>query len=79
MSFRLAEKLDSRCMAIDYVFDGTKPLIVEISYGFIKEVYEPCVGYWDDKMNWFEGKFDPCGWMVDSVINQSRKKRLESL
>jgi glutathione synthase/RimK-type ligase-like ATP-grasp enzyme len=78
MSFQLAEKLGSKCIAIDYVFDGSKPLIVEISYGFIREVYESCVGYWDDKMNWFEGKFDPCGWMVDSVIKEVERKRLKS-
>ena len=49
-------------------------MIVEISYGFVKEGYDLCPGYWANKMNWHEGKFDPCGWMVDSVINEIEKK-----
>jgi len=79
MSFDLSRKLGSKCIAIDYVFDGSRPLIVEISYGFIKEVYDPCVGYWDEWLNWHEGEIDPCGWMVESVIKEIGKKRSGSV
>lgn len=69
LSFEVAEKIKSKCLAIDYVFQDEKPMIVELSYGFIKEVYYPCVGYWDREMNWYEGPFDAQGWMVESLIS----------
>ena len=43
MSFNLARKLKSQSTAIDYVCQKVTPLILEISYGFIKELYESCV------------------------------------
>jgi glutathione synthase/RimK-type ligase-like ATP-grasp enzyme len=69
LSFETAEKLKSQCLAIDYVYQNGNPLIVEISYGFIKEVYYPCEGYWDREMNWHPGPFDAQGWMVESLMN----------
>ncbi len=68
LSFELSESLQSQCVAFDYVYKNNEALIVEISYGFVKEVYDPCVGYWDKKMNWHEGPFNPYGWMVDAVL-----------
>jgi glutathione synthase/RimK-type ligase-like ATP-grasp enzyme len=70
LSFTIADKIHSQCLAIDYVFDKGKPLIVEISYGFIKEVYYKCEGYWDRDLNWHEGRFDAQGWMVESVLEK---------
>ena len=45
-----------------------KPKIVEISYGFSPEGYDPCPGYWDKNLTWHEGKFNPYGWMVEEVL-----------
>ncbi|NMW21089.1 MAG: hypothetical protein HKK67_05545 [Chlorobiaceae bacterium] len=64
MSFLLTEKLQAQCIAFDYVYHNGQSLLVEISYGFAKEVYDPCVGYWDKEMNWYEGAFNPYEWMV---------------
>ncbi|MGF1672029.1 MAG: RimK family alpha-L-glutamate ligase [Balneolaceae bacterium] len=69
-SFEIAEKLNSQCLALDYVFLNGKPMVVEVSYGFIKEVYYKCEGYWDRELNWHEKAFDPQGWMVECVIRQ---------
>jgi glutathione synthase/RimK-type ligase-like ATP-grasp enzyme len=71
LSFTLADKIHSQCLAIDYVFENEKPLIVEISYGFIKEVYYKCEGYWDNDLNWHEGPFDAQGWMVESLLEKT--------
>jgi len=76
LSFELADKLQSKSLVLDYVFDGDKPLVVEISYGYIKEVYERCVGYWDRELNWYEGPFNPQGWMVESVIRDIKEKQV---
>lgn len=69
LSFEMAEKLQSQCAAFDFVYKDGRPLVIEISFGFVKEVYDPCTGYWDKNLNWYPGKFDPYGWMVDNLIN----------
>lgn len=69
-SFEVAEKIQSQCLAIDFVFLNNEPLVVEISYGFTKEGYYDCPGYWDKELNWHEGRFDAQGWMVDLVIKE---------
>ncbi len=74
LSFEVAEKLGSQCVAFDYVHDRGNPLIVEISYGFSPEGYDPCPGYWDKDLTWHEGKFDPYGWMVENLIRSIEHK-----
>ena len=68
ISFDLAKKLQTQSVAFDFVYSQGYPLLVEISYGFVKEGYDPCVGYWDSDMNWYPGAFDPCAWMVESLL-----------
>lgn len=70
LSFEMAEKIRSSCIAFDFVFSNNKPLIVEISYGFNKYGYDACTGYWDKELNWYSGKFNPYGWMIESVISK---------
>lgn len=74
ISFDISKRLNSECVAFDFVFDNNKPLIVEISYGFSIEFYDPCPGYWDDKLNWHEGKFIPQEWMIEDLIKKISKK-----
>lgn len=70
ISFEVSSKLNSQCIAYDFVFNiHGEPLIVEISYGFSPAGYVDCPGYWDVNLNWHEGKFNPYGWMVDLVVN----------
>lgn len=73
IAFEIAQKLDSQSISIDFVYENQIPLVVEISYGFVHKVYDACVGYWDENMNWYDGKFDPCEWMVELV----RKKIID--
>jgi len=70
LSFDIAKKIMSTCIAIDFVHKDNKPLVVEVSYGFDKRGYEKCVGYWDSELNWFPGSFNPYGWMVDNVLEK---------
>lgn len=70
IAFETSKKLKAQCLAYDFVFDEkNNPLIVEISYGFTPEGYDACPGYWDEEINWNEGKFNPYGWMVELVLN----------
>jgi len=75
LSFEVARQTGSQSLAIDYVYKNGKPMIVELSYGFIKEVYYKCEGYWDEQLRWHEGPFDAQGWMVETVLKQVRKKQ----
>ena len=51
MAFEVSKKLHLECVAFDFVFDeNNDPLIVEISYGFAIEAYDPCPGYWDEEL-----------------------------
>jgi len=70
VSFEITEKLHAQCLAYDFVYLGGKPLIVEISYGFAKEGYDACTGYWTRDLVWHEGKFNPYGWMVDNLVKK---------
>jgi len=73
VSFELAEKLKTQCVALDFVYQDKNPLLVEISYGFSPSGYDPCPGYWDSNLQWHQGKFNPYGWMVDDLIDSIDK------
>jgi glutathione synthase/RimK-type ligase-like ATP-grasp enzyme len=68
LAFEMAEKLQTQSAAFDFVYTGDRKYVLEVSFGFIKEVYDPCTGYWDRDLQWHEGRFDPYGWMVDNLI-----------
>ncbi|WP_198675464.1 ATP-grasp domain-containing protein [Pleomorphovibrio marinus] len=71
LAFEANEKLHAQCAAFDFVFDKeNNPFLVEVSYGFVKEVYDPCPGYWDKELNWNPGKFNPQGWMVEMLVKE---------
>ena len=76
LSFEIAEKINSQCLAIDYVYQDGNPLVVELSFGFIKEVYYHCEGYWDRSLNWHEGAFDAQGWMVEQLFKNKADSTL---
>ena len=66
--------MEGQCIAFDFVFDqNNAPLIVEINYGFAHKAYEECPGYWDESLNWHEGKFNPCDWIIDLMIRNKNK------
>lgn len=68
IALEVAIKLQSQCVAFDFLYENGKPLMVEISYGFAVAAYDACVGYWDDQFNWHEGPFNPYGWMIESIL-----------
>jgi len=69
LAFNLSSKFKSQCMGYDFVFDRNgNPLVVEMSYGFTAQGYDPCEGYWDSDLTWHEGPFDPYGWMIEDLV-----------
>lgn len=73
LAFNIFEKLQAQSLVFDFVFLEGKPLVVEISYGTPIESYDPCVGHWDRKMNWYDGQFDIAGIMVEEVLEGIRE------
>lgn len=72
-AFAIHKKLQAQCLAYDFVYDANKkPLLIEISYGFANAGYNDCEGYWDEQMHWYEGTFNPYGWMVDLMMNDGK-------
>jgi glutathione synthase/RimK-type ligase-like ATP-grasp enzyme len=68
-AFNVANSLQSQCCAFDFVYDQeNQPLIVEVSFGFTHSGYNRCVGYWNNYLEFFEGPFNPYGWMIDNLI-----------
>lgn len=71
LSFNIAQKLDSRLLALDFLFDKKgNPIVTEFSYGFSVEAYDKCLGYWDDNLIWHEGKKNIQHLMVEDIILQ---------
>jgi glutathione synthase/RimK-type ligase-like ATP-grasp enzyme len=72
-TIKLAQDISNKikCMsaAFDIIYDNNRPLVVEISYTFpYKNFIEGCEGYWDKDLVWHEGKFNPYGWMVETLL-----------
>lgn len=71
MSFDIAKRLKSDSIAFDFVFDvNNTPLIIEICYAFAIEFYDPCPGFWDEKLKWHEGEFIPQNWMIEDLMSK---------
>lgn len=72
-AFDYASKLDTQSVSFDFVESELGKFIVEISYGFVPEIYEKCTGYWDKTLTFHKGKLDYCSWMVDLVVKKCNK------
>lgn len=57
----ISKKMKFQIMAYDFIYDKEKnPKIVEISYLFGQPGYPDFMnGYWDEELNWHEGRFWP--------------------
>jgi glutathione synthase/RimK-type ligase-like ATP-grasp enzyme len=75
LSFDIARKMKSQCVAFDFVFNQfNEPLLVEVSYGFSQAGYEKCIGYWRSDLIFVEGGFNPQEWMIENLIEQLKAK-----
>lgn len=75
MAFEAAAKLGGDSVALDFIYDKNHcPLIIEVSFGFIKEVYDPCEGYWDRKLQWHRDAVYPYEAMIDNILQKIRKQ-----
>jgi glutathione synthase/RimK-type ligase-like ATP-grasp enzyme len=68
LALDVTQQLNAQCLAFDFVYKDGKPLIIEISYGYANEAYDPVQGYWDKALNWHEGPLVSQHWMVDMMV-----------
>ena len=68
LAFDASRQLRAQCLAYDFVFKGGTPLIVEISYAFLRTGYLACPGYWDIRLNWHDGHFAPEWFMIEDFL-----------
>lgn len=68
----ISSKLNMQSIAMDYLLVDGYPKLIEISYGFPNRNFiEKCEGYWDANLKFYEGSFNPYGWMVDIIIKKN--------
>ncbi|MBS3946365.1 MAG: hypothetical protein KGZ42_12750 [Melioribacter sp.] len=69
MAFELNDKIKAQCVAFDFIYSSEyKPLLLEISFGFIARLYEKCVGYWDKNLQFHAGQIHPQCWIIENLI-----------
>ena len=72
LSLQIAEKLQTQCIAFDFVYDILKdPQVVEMSFGFSPDPYDKCDGFWDKTLHYHKGPFTPQDWIIQSLIKSS--------
>lgn len=74
MAYKVYNKLQLQSVAFDFVLLNEQPLIVEISYGFGMDIEEVKNGYWTSDLNFHKEVFNPHGWIIESVIEQVKRK-----
>jgi hypothetical protein len=78
-AFEIAKKLKTQSIALDFIWDGELPKIVEMSYCFVLgSFYDDCHGYWDSNLNWHNKIVNPQYFMIEDFIEELKKDKLPS-
>jgi glutathione synthase/RimK-type ligase-like ATP-grasp enzyme len=75
IGFEVSNKLGLQCAAYDFVLKNNEPLIIEVSYGFKRDGYLDCQGYWDEELNWYKGAFTPEYFMIEDMLKVISKDK----
>jgi glutathione synthase/RimK-type ligase-like ATP-grasp enzyme len=69
IAIEISKKLNLQSVAYDFVLDeNSKPLIVEMSYGFGTEGIGNAPGSWDSSLNWHKGDVRIQDWIIENLI-----------
>lgn len=70
IGFFIAEKLNSKVLALDFLFNElSQPVVIDMSFGFaVGPSIDDCPGYWDKDLQWFPGKQNLPFLMVEDLI-----------
>lgn len=68
IAFQIAGALKMQSAAFDFLITKeNKYLITEVSYAFGWDEGD-CYGYWDSDLNWYDGDFNPFGYMIENIL-----------
>lgn len=70
IAFNIIKKLDAQSIAFDFIFDGEKYLIIELSYGFSNDDTNAYPGYWDEELNFISKKVEPEYFMMEDILKK---------
>tara|TARA_B100000963_G_scaffold121937_1_gene106337 strand:+ start:19503 stop:20510 length:1008 start_codon:yes stop_codon:yes gene_type:complete len=68
-AFEINKKLNFQSISLDFIYKDSKPILIEVSYGFPVEFCDSCPGYWTSDLNWVEGKFISQEWIIKDLIS----------
>mgnify|MGYP001181427508 CR=1 FL=1 len=73
-AFSIANKLNSRCIAIDFIRNKNTGDIftIEISPFYASYSMEPCSGYWDNRLVWHSDNRDPQWFLMEKILTTFR-------
>lgn len=78
IAFEVSKKCKFQSMAYDFMVDeNNKVLINEITYCYSGGAVGKCEGYWDDKLNWHEGKMRPEEAHIEDFLERIRENKKE--
>jgi glutathione synthase/RimK-type ligase-like ATP-grasp enzyme len=77
IAFDVAKRLRSQSLAFDFVSQDDEYLIVEISYGFPRNFYAKCPGYWDSALRWREGKVTPGSFIIEDIVSLLERSQID--
>jgi hypothetical protein len=79
LTHQIADSLELKTAAIDFLMYEGRPVIAEISYAFGIDTDAFDLGYWDSTLTFRNEAFNPFGWMVESFILEIHKMRVEEV
>ena len=78
-AFKVSGKLKFNTMAYDFIYDEKqKPFINELSYCFMDKAIENCNGYWDDNLNWHNGRNWPQYYQLSDFLKKDDLKKSDN-
>ena len=69
MAFEVVDKLQAQSVAFDFVLDGDKYKIVEISYAASPRGFPHTPGHWDRDLNWIEAPLRVEYFIIEDFLN----------
>lgn len=59
LAFDVAKKLKMQSCALDFLWNGESPVVVEVSYTYASWAVHGCPGHWNQGMQWCDGQMCP--------------------
>ncbi|WP_085897625.1 ATP-grasp domain-containing protein [Limimaricola soesokkakensis] len=69
IAFDVAADMQAQSCAFDFIYSGSKWLVIEISYTFTADAYRKCPGFWDRSMNWHPASVTPERFVLEDLLD----------